>query len=415
MVHKKNKKQRQRVEVSKQYEEVREKEIQDHLKFGKPVEEKSDDQLFVIDKKGDSKISAGKKISKVERILAPNPNVEALSKDIKTEENENKLFTKFIDQKARKITKQKQLTKEERKKRTQPTLQQQNQQMKRKLDDLWGGPSNTSVVASKNKKSKSNNKSVNYDKEFVDEHITEQTFKKVNHPAIVTKVKSVTVPEPGMSYNPDYEQHQDTLGVAVAKEIRALDYIKQVEKDLNPDQKYLNFESDEEEEENEEEEKEEEAEEKVVEKKQNERITKKEKNKRMRRAEQLRQEGLVRAKKRLSKQIDNAESTLEKIKQIEQVQSDKKKLIDEQRKEKEGQPVKIGKYLPFEEETPVLMTEQLPKSLKDLSNPQFNPLRDRYLNLQKRNIVENNGFNMKPKPVPKKFFNKNSWGNTVAL
>ncbi len=43
------------------------------------------------------------------------------------------------------------------------------------------------------------------------------------------KVKGLEIVEPGQSYNPDYEQHQDVLGAALAEEIDYRNKLEQMD------------------------------------------------------------------------------------------------------------------------------------------------------------------------------------------
>ncbi|EGC31829.1 hypothetical protein DICPUDRAFT_156282 [Dictyostelium purpureum] len=392
MVHIKNKKQRERVEQSTLFAEAKEKEIQDRLKYGAPVEEKSDDQLFYMDKSGGKNKSQFKDVplTRAEKILAPNPNVEVLSKDVK---QDNKVFNeiKKVEKKFEKIHENKKKEILQIKKITKGQRKQQREKEHKKKFELWGEEPKPAEP-------------VDQENDFVSKNLLENRnlkAKKVNHPALIKKVLSIDLPEPGMSYNPSYNDHQDTLGVAVAKEIIAQDYIDGIDNQLNPEVvKYqdngivenIEFEP--------------------ATNEPTDRITKKEKNKRIRRAEEMKRQKAAQEKKLFNQQIDKVLETLEEVKQEEDIQKEKR----EKRVEKKKQntlPRRLGKYKINEIQEPILLTNQLPKSFSSISNDNYNPLKERYHNLQKRHVIEASGPQNKPKKAKLKVYTSNAWNNTT--
>ncbi|EAL73239.1 hypothetical protein DDB_G0267572 [Dictyostelium discoideum AX4] len=425
MVHKKNQKQRARVEQTTIAMEVMEKEVQHRIKYGAPVSEKKDNQLFFVDKKGGSTTSSSNKsveyLTKSEKILQANPNIDSMSTGTKHEKVEKKLLAP-VEMKF-----QKHLTNLKKQKSLLPaktTLRKQKSKLKNQSIDLWGSTSTTNNNSNENnnenieKKIKINKNFkkittiIDKNNDFVTNNLLENRVikhtKMVNHPSVIKKVDSLEIAEPGMSYNPSYQDHQDTLGVALAKEIIALEYVENVDKVLNPE--YIEYEKDD-----------------TIEDDDNntdnidnnnvgkpgERITKLEKNKRIRRAEEMKRQKLALQKKEFNKQVDEVLDTLQEVVEAEQVAKElNKKRVE--KKSLNNMPRRLGKYKLSDSSEPILLTHELPKSLSTLRNNNYNPLKDRYQSLQKRHIIEASGPQQKPKKATKKVYTSNSWNNTTV-
>jgi len=430
MVHKKNKTQRNRKEVSEVLAEVKEKEIQDNIKFGAPVEEKKDDQLFVVNKKGDGKLataSAGgvdttQRLSRIERILAPNPNVEPMAVAPKHEPRE-KVGVTPLDKKL--ANKAKQIEKERQARLANKISKNHKKKLRDTHADLWDDQHTVSSAASpivtassktvakavavagaKEKKTLKVNSVIDRDNDFITHNLLKkETGVRVNHTHVIAAVPSVELPQPGMSFNPEFEDHQDTLGIAIAKELKAQDYLDDMDNQLNPE--YVDYGRptvDDEEP----------APETPVEPyvpPQNERVTKKEKKKRQRIAEQKRQEKLAMERKLFNAQIDKSLEILEEIKQKESRAAQLKKIRDDLKNSK-TQAKRLGKYHLSVDPEPVLLSQELPKYLNHLSNTNHHPLKERYQSLQKRHIIEAQGPQMKKKVPKKKVYTSNKWNNT---
>ncbi|KAM9986290.1 hypothetical protein ACTFIY_010721 [Dictyostelium cf. discoideum] len=423
MVHKKNQKQRARVEQTTIAMEVMEKEVQNRIKYGAPVSEKKDNQLFFVDKKGGSTTSSSNKsieyLTKSEKILQANPNIDSMSTGTKHEKVEKKLLAP-VEMKF-----QKHLTNLKKQKSLLPaktTLRKQKSKLKNQSIDLWGSANNNNNnnnVENENieKKIKINKNFkkittiIDKNNDFVTNNLLENRVikhtKMVNHPSVIKKVDSLEIAEPGMSYNPSYQDHQDTLGVALAKEILALEYVENVDKVLNPE--YIEYEKDD-----------------TIEdddnnnnnyidsvEKPGERITKLEKNKRIRRAEEMKRQKLALQKKEFNKQVDEVLDTLQEVVEAEQVAKElNKKRVE--KKSLNNMPRRLGKYKLSDSSEPILLSHELPKSLSTLRNNNYNPLKDRYQSLQKRHIIEASGPQQKPKKAIKKVYTSNSWNNTTV-
>ncbi|KAF2071804.1 hypothetical protein CYY_006888 [Polysphondylium violaceum] len=426
MVHKKNQKQRGRKEVSEVLAEVREKEIQDNIKFGAPVEEKKDEQLFVVSKKGDDKIQSNggvdtTRLSRIERILAPNPNIEPMAVSPKFEPKENVVtpLNKKLANKAKQIEKERQI------RQNNKIGKHEKKKLKGTHADLWddqhinaaaAAPSVTAshktvakavaMAGQKHKKTEKVNSVIQKDHDFISQNLlTKVTGVRVNHTGVVAPVPAVELPAPGMSFNPDFEDHQDALGMAIAKELKAQDYLDDMDSVLNPEQiDYGRSTVDDEEPQPD----------TPVEPyvpPQNERITKKEKKKRQRIAEQKKKEKLALERKAFNEQIDRSLEILEEVKEKESRAAKLKKIRDDLKQSK-TKAHRLGKYNLSIDPEPVILTEDLPKYLNQVSNTNHHPLKERYQSLQKRHIIEAQGPQMKLKVPKKKVYTSNKWNNT---
>ncbi|KAN0034978.1 hypothetical protein ACTFIV_001518 [Dictyostelium citrinum] len=416
MVHKKNQKQRARVEQTTIAMEVREKEIQDRIKYGAPINEKKDDQLFFVDKKGGTNNNKNVEyLTKAERILQANPNVESMSTGTKHEKVDKKLMAPVEKKFLKHVSN---LKKEKSLLPAKTTLRKTKSKLKNQSIDLWADNNKNNnnvdenvekkVIINKNFKKITTITDKNND--FVTNNLLENRIikhTKANHPSVIKKVENLEIAEPGMSYNPSYQDHQDTLGVALAKEILALEYVENVDKVLNPE--IIEYEK--EDNDVEEEQTNNTSDGKVG--KPGERITKLEKNKRIRRAEEMKRQKLALQKKEFNKQVDEVMDTLQEVIEAEEVA----KELNKKRVEKKSlntMPRRLGKYKLSESSQPILLTHELPKSLSSLRNNNYNPLKDRYQSLQKRHIIEASGPQQKPKKSLKKVYTSNSWNNTTV-
>ncbi|KAM9984400.1 hypothetical protein ACTFIZ_004090 [Dictyostelium cf. discoideum] len=426
MVHKKNQKQRARVEQTTIAMQVMEKEVQDRIKYGAPVSEKKDNQLFFVDKKGgaNNNNKSIEYLTKSEKILQANPNIDSMSTGTKHEKVEKKLLAP-VEMKF-----QKHLTNLKKQKSLLPaktTLRKQKSKLKNQSIDLWGSSSSSSSTANNKNENENIEKKIRINKnfkkittiidknnDFVTNNLLENRIikhTKANHPSVIKKVDSLEIAEPGMSYNPSYQDHQDTLGVALAKEIIALEYVENVDKVLNPE--YIEYEKDDtiEDDDNNNNNNNNNENDKIE--KPGERITKLEKNKRIRRAEEMKRQKLALQKKEFNKQIDEVLDTLKEVEEAEQVAKElNKKRVE--KKSLNNMPRRLGKYKLSESSEPILLTHELPKSLSTLRNNNYNPLKDRYQSLQKRHIIEASGPQQKPKKAIKKVYTSNSWNNTTV-
>ncbi|KYQ91830.1 hypothetical protein DLAC_07631 [Tieghemostelium lacteum] len=421
MVHKKSQKQRKRVDAYKLTQEAHEKEIQDQLKFGKPAEKKSDKELFVIDKKGtlgDVNDTLKKEYTlSSDRILAPNPNVEIVSKDTEMkQESKDKTFMHDINNKSR-------FLKKHAKQYYDNKANANNKNQKRKLEDLWSVEA--PVIRDVKEKIQKLDPEI---QPYLD--ATLEDTKKLVVPSKTTlakplarKVKSVAIPEPGLSYNPDPEEHLDVLAMEKVKKIKEADEIKFFERSSNPKtrdfdaSKYLNQKSQKDLEELERKEKEYEASLQPYQHEDKERITKKEKNKKLRRVEYQNKLKQLAEDDKFNKQIDQSEAYLQEIKEKEEKDAKERELRNEKKQQSKFEKTqKVGQFAVKHTYEPVLNVNELPKSLINLSNVKHNPLKERYLTLQKRNIIEGSGKKSPFAPLPwVKTFTKNSWKNTTSL
>ncbi|KAN0031063.1 hypothetical protein ACTA71_004035 [Dictyostelium dimigraforme] len=435
MVHKKNQKQRARVEQTTLALEAMEKEVQNKIKYGVPISEKKDDQLFFVDKKGGSTVNRNLEfLTKAERILQSNPNIESMSTGTKHEKVDKKLMAPVemkFKKRALNIKKEKSLLP------NKPILEKIKSDLKQQSIDIWGSQdkinnnqnnnqNNTQNNKVKKRKGKKDNlvKKVIFDKnfkkittiidkdnDFITNNLLENRINKptkANHPSVIKKVNNIEIAEPGMSYNPSYQDHQDTLGVALAKEILALEYVENVDKVLNPE--IIEFEKEDGIEDDDDEENQN-LDGKVD--KPGERITKLEKNKRIRRAEEMKRQKLALQKKEFNKQVDEVLDTLQNVIEAEEVA----KELNRKRVEKKSlntMPRRLGKYKLSESAEPILLTHQLPNSLSNLRNDNYNPLKERYQSFQKRHVIEASGPQQKAKKATKKVYTSNSWNNTTV-
>ncbi|EFA86702.1 hypothetical protein PPL_00505 [Heterostelium album PN500] len=425
MVHKKNKKQRTRVEVASTYSEKRESEIINELKFGKPVDQLDDSQLFTVTKKpnNDIKLLSKKEAKKQEarnrttfadRILRGNENVLPISKTnagSKPIEPDRLILKKKIKQ----VTQQQEESDDDD--FLDDDLKKKKNLKKRKAaaDDqsIWDHDDNAQYSEVS---------------QFVKDEVKKQTFKVPTHKPLVANMKSLELPKPGMSYNPDKAQHQEVLADAIKVELTAQRYVNRVTKrlEIQGDDNDEELEDEKkqkaaalEEEEQEESDSDSDSEEKSLNIAQinalQERVTRKQKNARLRNAENIRKQVANQLKKKQSKHIEKSSGMVDVIEKHEEHVNkrleNRKKLHDD----RNTKTKKIGRYNVTLETEPVLLTDELPKSLKNLSNVHFNPLEDRFRSLQKRSIVEGYGPKGEATVGRKKVYTRHSYNNTTPL
>ncbi|EGG22742.1 hypothetical protein DFA_04872 [Cavenderia fasciculata] len=406
--HKKNKNQRARKEVSLMYAEKRDEEIIDQLKFGKPVEEKSDKQLFTIsktvketpkllNKREQKKELAKNKLTRAEKILSSNDNVEEISKNKNVTTNvlssEEILLTRTVNNLQKK--KSQPYSNEYLQDMNKPTPNKKKHMMnelagknKRKTQDLWE------------------------DEQEIDQnsylHTNEEDVyhPRPTHNKLVKASKSVELPSAGMSYRPVPQEHQQTLYKALQIEKKAERYVKQVEQGLTiqemPEKIVKKLKVDLQ--------LEKERDIKLVQERDqlpviktkegvnmslgqmlsiNDIKTKKEKKKSMSRAKH--QSDVSRRKKeaKMAQDIDHIEKIVKKIdqheQQIEAQRADRAKTRDETAKSTK----KVSNAVADTITEAFLLPSELPSTLSELSNPTFHPLKDRLRSFQKRSLVTN--------------------------
>ncbi|GAM23983.1 hypothetical protein SAMD00019534_071580, partial [Acytostelium subglobosum LB1] len=407
MVHIKNKKQRARKEVSEILKDVQEQEIVNQLKHGKPVDQLVDEQLFTISKKPDvvprstrelKKLEARNKITYVQKLLSPNVNVDPIAKDVVgsapklPEMKLLKRLTKTVIRKKNINNVDDNMEDDDSFLDDDLKQKKDNKLRRKKFDDIWHNADKPVVVE---------------EPHFVKDEVKVQIFAPPKHKALVKDAKALELPKAGLSYNPDKAEHQTVIQDAVAIELYAQKYVDKIRKGFEVEQiKYpKTVHSDDDKEDDDEDE---EGQLNAM----NERVTRKEKNKRRRRAEDNKRQMAKLQLKKQSKELDRSADMAAEIAKNEELIAARRVERTKTEKLKEGLTKKVGKYVIATETEPVLLADELPKSLKNLNNPQFNPLMDRYKSLQKRNIVEASGPKGEKKEAWKKVYTRNSYHNS---
>eukprot|EP01133_Synstelium_polycarpum_P016834 gene16834-20018_t len=369
MVHKKNKTQRGRVEVATLYADQRDVDLADQLKNGLPVEEKSNDQLFVVSKKPEviklsKKEMARSKITHAERVLMGNDNVQVLSKgpvptkQLTMEGEKIKKMWAKNNRQAEKPTKQVVVADEDDDYMSDLVVNGKKRKATGALKDLWATPKPHGL------------------NEFTTTEVIKPVYTMRKHKPIVAGKKAVELPHPGMSYRPDSEEHNLSLHEAVKVEMVAQRYVDKVNKRLKvPDEEY--YVADKNKVHDPAEDSECETDDSDIDSGKinygklnsiNERVTRKEKNKKARRAAQYKLERIRLLNTRQKKHIDASEQIVDKL--IEKEEKLKVRHINRaiDKEEKTTMTKKIGRHAVALENEPYLLKDELPSSLKNLSN-----------------------------------------------
>jgi len=89
-------------------------------------------------------------------------------------------------------------------------------------------------------------------------------------------------------------------------------------------------------------------------------------------------------KKNLEDKLKKQENIMEIISEVEKEQNERE---SKKQKRKSNPTKRLGKEKFYDKEVEVLLTEELPKSLKDIK-PVTDLFEDRIINMQKRNLIE---------------------------
>jgi len=95
-------------------------------------------------------------------------------------------------------------------------------------------------------------------------------------------------------------------------------------------------------------------------------------------------------KKQFKKQLECLPEILAEIEETSVAKEiQKQEILKHKELENTTKTRKLGRYRFQEDRVPVLTTDKLPKTMRQISvNSVFNPLQERFHNLQKRNIIE---------------------------
>eukprot|EP00698_Gefionella_okellyi_P015656 TRINITY_DN4430_c0_g1_i2.p1 TRINITY_DN4430_c0_g1~~TRINITY_DN4430_c0_g1_i2.p1 ORF type:complete len:264 (+),score=61.83 TRINITY_DN4430_c0_g1_i2:533-1324(+) len=231
-------------------------------------------------------------------------------------------------------------------------------------------------------------------------------------------VAAVEPAHPGASYNPSYSDHQNALGEAVAAELRAERKRTQLAKKLAvPDHIDVStivegpmglLPIDEQFEDVQHSDSDSDGEGVTSRITYNEKKTKQQRNKEKRHnALQIQQLREKRERKRQA-QISNAPTLSKQIDHDDKVLNLKRQLRARVEEERSKRPARTGKHLYRETPTEVLLTSELPPSLR-LLKTQGNIAKDRYKSLQKRNVITVSGITRrKQKTLPRVEYVKKS-------
>ncbi|KAG0175398.1 hypothetical protein DFQ28_000926 [Apophysomyces sp. BC1034] len=329
-----------------------------------------DDQLFAIDTVGDVKVRrqlAREKPLKIDQILAERSAVPATRSKV------------TADRSA--ADKQAELKKIER-------------LAKRKL-------TNAPTPAAKKKKEQAYDMWAEETVEEVNDYLEPIKVRKVKAPSTLAKKPeaalhqpAVVVPAAGASYNPTQEEHQDLLKKAHEVEVqkieerKKLDEQMQYRKELENLAHELQQEEDEAAENEVKDEKDEAAEDDEDKEQVEDRKTRVQRNKERR----LRREYVMNQQKNHEKSI---RLQVDKLNRIEEELAKRQEVlnkIEEQRREKAEEEKKqglkrLGKHYVQEMPIEVQLQDELSESLRQLK-PEGNVFKDRFVSLQKRNIIE---------------------------
>jgi len=211
-------------------------------------------------------------------------------------------------------------------------------------------------------------------------------------PAAAVHLPAVQVAEAGASYNPTMEDHQDLLRKAHKVEEDKIAQREHINKQLEYRRELLELNDDEVAKADDEEEEESDAhsddDEETRKRKENQKKSRTERN-RLRKAKETQQdEKRRRQDKELNKELhklNEIQKTVEELEQ-EQLENAEKRKARQEEKEKAGLP-RLGKYYVQKAPIEVQLTDELSESLRTLK-PEGNAFRDRFVSLQKRNIIE---------------------------
>jgi len=394
------KNQRKNTDIS-DLEAVLEKQRNDALRGG-AVESRKNESLFFEDKGKNKKVLGSRKdhfrskMLTTEKLLLPNPHVKA-APSVKS-----KAWKGFSVQEDKKVAKlenallERAMLEKKDKKETTPALY-----------DLWGDDdAKEEEEESEEEESESDEDKMDEESEgeedktildFEENDYLDVVRKKAAMPrapprVAPSKLPAVDIPAPGASYRPTYDAHQDELGEAVAQVLakQAKEKIWNKRQRLMKKPKTINEES---EVQQLEEEREEDTPFEMPEHVNLPNVDKKtrtviNKQRKKRKAEHELEE--EQTSKKQHQDIDNMSALLEEI-QDEEVARQEKQLAKERlEKDHELDPKKIGKHKLDEGIKQVVLTEDLPKQLRHLK-PIGNPIKDRFVNLQKRNLIEVRG------------------------
>ncbi|XP_021340488.1 glioma tumor suppressor candidate region gene 2 protein-like, partial [Mizuhopecten yessoensis] len=380
------------------------------------VAEKADDQLFVVDKdafdpkENDSKYQKKnrKRALKCHSSLEPDPNIKAIS----ISHNIRKIQPE-VERLSRKIKSGKQTLTEKQAVKQRKTRNQQRAEARRNKNkvpvanyDLW-------------------ETDVNDDNRNEDPHYCVVTKRRrINVPKHYTEkpseVSSVQVPDPGASYNPSYEDHQNLLAKALDVEVKR----ERKERKLYNavEAKFRTISATELEENlraemtsglNEEEEEQVEFTEEELEKlsvappiRREDKKTKVQRNKEKSNKEKEHSKLKEKSVKSREKEFFRLKGIKAEIKAREKDLAGRAKLKKE-RHENEGMNTrKLGKVKFEEAEIEIKLSEELAGPLR-LLKPEGHLMVDRFKSLQKRNVIEPRlEASKKQKYKPKKFMKK---------
>jgi nucleolar protein 53 len=360
------------------------------------VATKSDDQLFVIDTVVNKKPSLSNKKDKWqnhqlswEKRIQPNENTVGLKRATPPDLQRRK------QQKIREIKKKVDL----QQKKPQAPVEDLVYDLKGNplqvpsdqngLFDIWNTADSRVVAVQKLKRK---NPSVNTD--YLEPILPPPSKKrKIEAPS---KLPAVDTGTGGASYRPVYEDHQELLAEAVAEVIKQREEEKRVNNILKSKQKYRKTEiwvdgerdvPEEEEEKEIEAEKEEEEDKNQLAQPFVERKSRAERNKEMRKKEmkkiQIRREELEKQRK----DFEELPNILEDIHEQEEARKERGKYKAKIKENADYKTKKLGPIPFVADPTAVVLTADLPSKLRQVQ-PKVDLLRDRYLSLQKRNIIE---------------------------
>ncbi|CAM0137364.1 unnamed protein product [Umbelopsis sp. WA50703] len=356
-------------DVEEHLEELRSEE-----RAGGKISERSNDKLFAIDVKGDDRVKrqvAKDKPLYIDQILKSRSAIPAVG---------TRLFSLPKD-----------TTKDKKVKESRINREKIEKLAKRKLNQAPAKPA---------KKQKGTAYDVWADEEPTHVDLNpylEPVRKRTVHAPTTLKVKpaaaehqpAVEVAEAGASYNPTMEDHQELLRKAHKIEADKIAQRENISKQLEYRKELLDLNEEEaEDSEGEESDAHSDDDEETRKRKETKKKTRAERNRLKKAKETQQMEQRKKQEKELHKEItklEEIEKTVEESELSSLTKAEKrkaKKLAQEQA----GLP-RLGKYFVQKAPIEVQLTDELSESLRSLK-PEGNAFRDRFVSLQKRNIIE---------------------------
>ncbi|KNE58452.1 hypothetical protein AMAG_04023 [Allomyces macrogynus ATCC 38327] len=389
---------RRNVDITGEEEVMDDIREQERLGLGR-VEDKTDDALFETDTKGDDQIRKkefNNKKLRIDEILTPKSGIPSLtSRPRKAEPAKPKREFSLAEQaRIAKAGNGLHATKKQKKDATMAVY------------DVWAEPPSALVPE---------------DEPWAEQYTTPkvpETLRKKPKAAIVVPA---VVPAPaGASYNPRFEDHQQLLRAAIAEEEKRIEQLRKLNEKA-PEKKprheivqevgmALDAPSPSAADGKESEEESDEDDEEAFAPAPTRKLTKTERNRQQRRKEQEAQAAAKRREKELIKSMARLDALMA---ELELLKDEHEVKVSRKRKAREEKELGVQRLSKFKFEKPsmvhdVQLTEDLPDSLLHLK-PEGNVMKDRFLSLQQRNMIEHRQRSAKSHKYADKVYEKRDY------